>query len=106
MRPGHRISDEATVRKRRLTLSGKNRRRNPQPGIKGCRGTKISAANQCSSKGNPMPCAAAINPEQQSKYRTRARQLRELAATMKNEHHRKLLVEAAEGYEKALSARA
>jgi hypothetical protein len=52
-----------------------------------------------------MPCAAAINPEQQTKYRIRAQQLRELAATMKNEHHRKLLLEAAEGYEKALSER-
>src|SRR5207302_8211975 len=36
----------------------------------------------------------------QAKYRIRARELRELAATMRNEHHRRLLLEAADGYEK------
>lgn len=35
-----------------------------------------------------------------AKYRERARELRELAATTTNEHHRKLLLEAAEKYEK------
>jgi hypothetical protein len=47
-----------------------------------------------------MACAGMMDSDQQAKYRTRARELRELAATMKNEHHRKLLLEAAEGYEK------
>jgi hypothetical protein len=51
-----------------------------------------------------MACAAMIKSDQQAKYRTRARELRELAATMKNEHHRKLLLEAAEGYEKTCEA--
>ena len=54
----------------------------------------------CSATEIFTPWAAMIKPDQQAKYRTRARELRELAATMKNEHHRKLLLEAAEGYEK------
>lgn len=37
--------------------------------------------------------------ETAAKYRERARELRELAATMKNEQHRKLLLESAEKYE-------
>lgn len=38
--------------------------------------------------------------ESAAKYRERAKELRELAATTKNETHRKLLLESAEKYEK------
>jgi hypothetical protein len=35
----------------------------------------------------------------EAKYRERAKELRELAATTKNENHRKLFLESAERYE-------
>ena len=58
-----------------------------------CRGDSAASCNGFTVTGNTRAEKTA------AKYRERAKELRELAATMRSEHHRKLLLDSAEKYE-------
>ena len=80
---------------------GENRRRHAQPAINSFpRNQDLRGNSNALQSKTAKAHEVMMKPDLQAKYRIRARELRELAATMRNEHHRRLLLEAADGYEK------